>query len=243
MTSFLTSWPLAEAVGITSAFGIIARVTGTVSGSGLVGGIIVGSAIYRFSGWPGFVVLGVFFVLASALTRFGYSRKQKLGAAQAEQGKRGARHAAANCAAGVLMAAGYNLNGGDPLWAAGLVASFATAAADTAGSETGPVWGRTTVLAASFRRAAPGTPGAVSLQGTLAGVAAAAVVALAGYVTGLLDSAAIVVLVVTASVAAAWIESVLGGFPAIERILGNEGMNLLNTFLGAILCMAMVSLI
>jgi uncharacterized protein (TIGR00297 family) len=243
MISFLTSWPLVEAVGITSAFGVVARAMGTVSGSGLVGGIIVGSAIYRFSGWPGFVVLGVFFVLASALTRFGYSRKQKLGAAQDEQGKRGARHAAANCAAGVLLAAGYNLNGGDPVWAAGLVASFATASADTAGSETGPVWGRTTVLAASFRRVAPGTPGAVSLQGTLAGVAAAAVVALAGYVTGLLDSALVMALVVVSAVAAAWVESVLGGFPTVERTLGNEGMNLLNTFMGAILCMVMALVI
>ncbi len=243
MISFLTSWPLAEAVGITFVCGIAAWALGTVSGSGLVGGIVVGSAIYRFAGWPGFLVLGVFFVLASALTRLGYSRKQKLGAAQDEQGRRGASHAAANCAAGVLLAAGYNLNGGDPLWAAGLVASFATAAADTAGSETGPVLGRTTVLAATFRRVAPGTPGAVSLQGTLAGVVAAMVVALAGYLSGLLDSAALIAMVVASAVAAAWIESVLGGFPAVERTLGNEGMNLLNTFMGAILCMALVAII
>ncbi len=230
-------------MGITASFGIAARLLGTVSTSGLVGGIIVGSAIYRFSGWPGFVVLGVFFMLASALTRLGYGRKQKLGAAQAEQGRRGARHAAANCAAGVILAAGYNLNAGDPIWAAGLVASFATAAADTAGSEVGPVLGRTTVLAATLRRVAPGTPGAVSIEGTLAGVAAAAVVALAGYLSGLLNSSALMALVVAAAVTAAWIESVLGGFPAVERTLGNEGMNLLNTFMGAILCMLLAWII
>ncbi len=241
MNAFLTPWPLAEAVGVTLSFGIAARALGAVSGSGLVGGIVVGSAIYRFSGWPGFVVLGVFFVLSSALTRFGYSRKHELGAAQAKKGRRGARHAAANCAAGVLLAAGYNLNGGgDPLWAAGLVASFATAAADTAGSETGPVLGRTAVLAASLKRVAPGTPGAVSVEGTLAGVAAASVVALAGYVSGLLDSAALIAPVVAAATAAAAVESVLGGFPAVRRTLGHDGMNLLNTVMGALLCMAMV---
>ena len=61
MTGFFSSYPLVEAIGVTAAFGIVARLLGTVSNSGLAGGIVVGSAIYYGAGWPGFVVLSVFF--------------------------------------------------------------------------------------------------------------------------------------------------------------------------------------
>ena len=242
MIKFLTDCPLAEAVGITAAFGITARLLGTVSNSGLAGGVVVGSAIYYFSGWPGFAVLGAFFVLASVLTRLGRRRKSELGAAQGDSGRRGARHAAANCAAGVILAAACKFSGGDTVIAAGFVASFATAAADTAGSEVGPVFGGKSVLAWSFRRVPPGTPGAVSLTGTLAGVVAAAVVALVGMAAGMLGTAGLAATVVLAAVAAAWIESVLGSLPGVEARLGNEGLNVLNTVMGASLCMAMAAM-
>ena len=242
MTGFLSSYPLVEAVCVTAAFGILARALGTVTGSGFVGGVVVGSAIYYCAGWRGFVVLGVFFALGSALTRLGYRRKNELGAAQADSGRRGARHAAANCAAGVLLALGYKLTGGDPVWAAGFVASFATAAADTAGSEIGPLCGSNTVLAASFEKVPPGTSGAVSLEGTAAGIVAALVVAAAALAVGLLSHPELVLLVVVASAVAAWAESILGGIAGVERRLGNEGMNLINTTVGALLCMAMTAM-
>ena len=239
MNGFFSSYPLAESVAVTLAFGISARLLGTVSTSGLIGGVVVGSAIYYCAGWPGFAVLAVFFVLASLLTRLGYRRKSELGAAQDDSGKRGARHAAANCAAGVILAAGYKLTGGDTVWAAGFVASFATAAADTAGSEIGPLYGSRTVLAASFEKVPPGTSGAVSLEGTAAGIMAALAVAAAALAVGLLCRVELVLLVVISATVAAWAESILGGIAGIERRLGNEGMNLVNTIVGALLCMAM----
>ena len=180
-------------------------------------------------------------MLASGLTRLGYRRKVELGAAQGNSGRRGARHAAANCAAGVLLALGYRYTG-DPLWATGLVASFATAAADTAGSEIGPLIGSNTVMAASFEKVAPGTSGAVSLEGTAAGIVAALIVAVAGLLTGLLVHPELLLLVVVAASVAAWAESILGGIAGVERRLGNEGMNLVNTIVGALLCMVMAAM-
>ena len=242
MTGFFSSYHLIEAVSITAVFGLAARLLGTVSNSGLAGGVVVGSIIYYCAGWPGFVVLAVFFVLASTLTRLGYRRKIELGAAQDNSGRRGARHAAANCAAGVFLAVGYKLTGGDPLWAAGFAAAFATAAADTAGSEIGPLYGSSTVLAASFEKVPPGTSGAVSLEGTAAGIVAALVVALAALAVGLLGHMELVLLAVVSATVAAWAESILGGIAGVEQSLGNEGMNLINTIVGALLCMAMVAM-
>jgi uncharacterized protein (TIGR00297 family) len=74
----------------------------------------------------------------------------------------------------------------------GFAASFASKLADTTSSEIGKAYGQTTYLITNFRRVPRGTEGAVSLEGTLAGVAAAAgvgVMALAlGQVSRLLAS-------------------------------------------------------
>ena len=238
---YFSSYPVIEAFGITLAFGLAAWLLGTVSKSGLWGGVVIGALIYYCGGWPSFAVLGTFFVLASLLTRAGYRRKQALGAAQESGGKRGARHAAANCAVGLALALIYKLSGANPLFGAAFVASFATAAADTAGSETGPLVGRITVLPTSFKRVSPGTPGAVSLEGTLVSLAAAGFIALTGRLVGLADDLGMAAAAL-GGFAAAFAESVLGSFPRIERTLGNEGMNLLNTALGAAFCLIVIIL-
>jgi uncharacterized protein (TIGR00297 family) len=65
------------------------------------------------------------------------------------------------------------------LFAVGL-AALAEAAADTVSSEIGQVFGGQPRMITTFRQVDPGADGAISLAGTLAGIAAAAIVALAG---------------------------------------------------------------
>ena len=55
----------------------------------------------------------------------------------------------------------------------GFVASFASKLSDTVSSEVGKAYGRTTYLATNFKVVQRGTEGAVSLEGTFAGIAAA----------------------------------------------------------------------
>ena len=59
----------------------------------------------------------------------------------------------------------------------GFVASFASKLADTTSSEIGKAYGQTTYLITTLQRVPRGTEGAVSLEGTAAGVVAAAGVA------------------------------------------------------------------
>lgn len=59
----------------------------------------------------------------------------------------------------------------------GFAASFASKLADTTSSEIGKAYGQTTYLITNLQRVPRGTEGAVSLEGTAAGVAAAAGVA------------------------------------------------------------------
>ncbi len=56
----------------------------------------------------------------------------------------------------------------------GFVASFCSKLSDTVSSEVGKAYGKTTYLVTTFQRVPRGTEGAVSLEGTAAGVAAAA---------------------------------------------------------------------
>ena len=239
----LTPFPLAEALAISVAFGSIAYALGTVSKNGFIGGVILGAAIYYCAGWRGFAVLGLFFIIGSGLTRLGYTRKAALGIAQADRGRRRAGHALANCSVGFFLALLYKLTGGNPLAGAAFVASFATAAADTAGTEAGSLYGRTAVMPVTFRRVPPGTPGAVSLPGTAAGIGGALVLAFFGWLVGLVATVALALTVAAAAFLSAWLESILGSLPSVEKTLGNAGKNVLNTATGAVLCLILAKVL
>ena len=71
------------------------------------------------------------------------------------------------------------------------LAAFATAASDTVASEIGQAYGRTHVLITTFRRVPAGTDGAVSIEGTLTGIAASVAVTAVGIACGLLGKAQI----------------------------------------------------
>ena len=127
--------------------------------------------------------------LTSAATRLGRETKERLGTAERKQGRMTAQ-VTANLGVAALVSDGLArtwltgsrwLSHVEPplLFAAGL-AALAEAAADTVSSEIGQVIGGQPRLITTLRQAEPGTDGAISLVGTLAGVAAAVIVAAAG---------------------------------------------------------------
>jgi uncharacterized protein (TIGR00297 family) len=75
--------------------------------------------------------------------------------------------------AGVICAWGAITTGEYALFQLGFVASFCSKLSDTVSSEIGKAYGRTTYLITTMSRVPAGTEGAVSLEGTLAGVGAA----------------------------------------------------------------------
>src|SRR6202035_6082886 len=64
--------------------------------SGVVAGFLLGTAIYAFLDWRGYLLLVAFFVVGSACTKLGYRQKAAAKLAQEKGGRRGARHALAN---------------------------------------------------------------------------------------------------------------------------------------------------
>ena len=67
------------------------------------------------------------------------------------------------------------------------VASFATKLSDTTASEVGKAYGKRTFLITTLQPVARGTEGAVSLEGTVAGIVASAVIAVASWGIGLIS--------------------------------------------------------
>jgi uncharacterized protein (TIGR00297 family) len=175
--------------------------------------------------------MAAFFGAGTAATRAGYRAKARRGIAQERGGARGWRSAWANGAvpAVLALAALAAPSGARELWVLAYAASVATAAADTCASEIGKACAGRTVSVASGRTVPPGTEGGISLEGTLGGLAGAALVAGVGAATGLHGTAAAVV-VGLAGVLGTLAESALGALAGGH--LGDDLLNVINTALG-----------
>lgn len=220
------------AVGAPALFAVLAYLLGMVSGGGALGGFFVAALIYLSLGWQGFTVLALFVVGGSALTRLGYGRKERSGTAEGRGGRRGARNALANGSIAVLCALLAALTPYPMVFAAAFVASLGAAFADTTESEIGQLFTRTPRRITDLRKVSPGTDGAVSLPGTLAGLAAAGLTAALGLGLGLIGGPGQMLLVALAAFLGTVADSLIG---ALFPRLGNELTNLSCTLIAAAL--------
>ncbi len=220
-------------LGINLALGALAWKARSLDVSGVVAGTVVGTAIYAFLGWRGFLLLAAFFVLGTGATKLGYRRKVELGLAQEAGGRRSARHAVANAGVAALAAVFAATTPHAELYLPAFAAAFAGAAADTLESEIGQLWGRRTVLLTTFEPVARGTDGAISSAGTAAGIVAAALVAVLGWAVGFYPLAGVAV-VTAAGFAGSVCDSLLGATLERRGLLDNEAVNFSSTLAAAL---------
>lgn len=197
---------------------------------------ILGVIVWGCLGWRGYVVVLFYFLVGSGVTRIGMAEKEAAGIAEKRAGARGPENVwgsaltAALCALATLVPSPLSPQ---LLWL-GYTASFSTKLSDTCASEIGKAYGKRTFLITTLQPVAPGTEGAVSLEGTLAGIVASAAIALVGWAVGLVSPIGIVICIVAAFIATN-LESVIGAtmqsrFPWLT----NEIVNIINTTIGAI---------
>lgn len=122
-----------------------------------------------------------------------------------------------------------------PILLIGYVASLATKLSDTFASEIGKAYGKRTFLITTFKPVPPGTEGAVSLEGTLAGVVGSILMAGAGVGLKLMGLNAVPLVLVAAFVATN-VESLLGASLQNDQHpwATNEFINFLNTLIGSV---------
>ena len=229
------------AVVVNLAFGGTALAMRMVGWSGFIAGFIVGTVIYTFGGYELYLILITFFVLGSGATKFGYERKKQIGVAQEKGGARGWKNATANCSMGAFLAILAILvpDQYSVIFVAGFFGAFATAAADTVSSEIGQVLGKHPILITSLRPVPVGTEGAISLEGTFAGIFASFVLCAIGILLGVIQLP-VALLCVLAAFVGTTVESYLGATLERMKIIDNEIINFMNTFVGAVVAMLLV---
>ena len=128
-----------------------------------------------------FAAIAAFVVVGSTATRTGAAKKRALHIAEANDGRRGARHAFAKLGVPAILATISWATTAPERWRFAAIAALAAAAFDTVASEVGPLFAAAPRSPWTGRRVPPGTPGAISLAGCGAGGIAAALVIAAAH--------------------------------------------------------------
>ena len=253
LSPIFSNWnPWLVAIALNSVLSAIAILAPKklLTTAGLIHAWFLGVLIWGILGWRGYVVILFYFLVGSAVTRIGQAEKEAAGIAEKRSGARGPENVwgsaltALLCALGILVCtAFYSADSSRQivgllllvkLLSLGYVASLSTKLSDTCASEVGKAYGKRTFLITTLKPVPRGTEGAVSLEGTIAGIVASIALALVGWAVGLILPVGIGYCIFAAFVATN-VESVIGATLQTRfSWLTNEVVNFLNTLIGAI---------
>ncbi len=208
---------------------------------GYINAWLLGVLIWSTGGLRAYSIVFFYFLAGSAVTRLGFKSKQDKGIAEKRSGQRGPENVWGSAAVGAICALStiFLAKSLHPLAWLAYSASFCTKLSDTTASEVGKAYGKRTFLVTTLRPVAPGTEGAVSLEGTLAGIFASVVISVLAYLLGLISALGILWCVLAALVATS-VESLIGAtFQNKYTWLSNELVNVINTFIGALVALAL----
>jgi uncharacterized protein (TIGR00297 family) len=245
------SWPVALwTLGLSLLFALVvlqlraATPGGAFAGTAITASMMFSTVtfapaeIFPYAPWhTALVPVLAVFVLTAIATRLGRDQKKQLGTAELRHG-RTASQVAANLGLAALLSeqvaqswlAGsswYSHFDSSLLLVVGL-APLAEAAADTVSSEIGQIIGGRPRMITTMRRVDPGVDGAISLVGTLAGVAAALIVSAAGAMA-LGGGAAFFWISSASGVFGLFFDSLLGATLERRGWLNNDAVNFLST--------------
>lgn len=178
--------------------------------SGAFAAFLVGIFIWAGFSLKGLILMGIFFLTSSLLSKYKSKRKEHLEELHEKGSARDWAQVAAN--GGTAALAGLaNFISPDPVWLIVLAISIAGANADTWASELGVLSKQQPVSIKSFRRVPRGTSGAVSGFGTAASAAGSLLIALTGsYLFS--EGMAWILIVFLFGVAGALLDTLLGAY-------------------------------
>jgi uncharacterized protein (TIGR00297 family) len=196
-------------LGLVLGIGVsaFAYLTGHLTVNGALMAALVGGLTFGVGGLIPAVLLILFFLSSSVLSRLGADRKRALAAKFAKGGRRDTGQVLANGGVPVILAVLYGLTG-DILWLMGLMGALAASTADTWATEIGVLARRKPILISTGRRVEPGTSGAVTPEGTLAALGGAGVIGAAAWL--LRGTGSLSVLALVGGLIGAMFDSLLG---------------------------------
>ena len=166
-TGTLTLAQLGLGIVFSIGIAVAAYRRGTLSSSGAVGAVLVGTTIFGFGGWPWGMLLIAFFVLSSLLSSYKRKIKEGLSEKFAKGSRRDLGQVLANGGLGALLAIAYAAFD-HPLLLFAFTGAMATVNADTWATELGVLNRKPPRLITTGERVEPGTSGGISAVGTVA---------------------------------------------------------------------------
>jgi uncharacterized protein (TIGR00297 family) len=233
----VTTTRVVVALAVTAGLGYVSYALETASLPGMLTGVFLGLLTIVLGDYGWFAMLITFFGVGGLSTKFRYDEKLSRGVAQENEGARGSGNVLANslaALAAVLAAAASPAYLPVPptVFLFAFAGAVAAALADTLSSEIGGLFDNPRLIT-TLRRVDPGTDGAVTWQGELAGLTGAAVIAgiavLAFPTVGALGGA----VVVAAGFVGMTVDSVVGATLEGGR-LDNEAVNFVATLSAAV---------
>ncbi len=205
----------------------------------------LGVLVWGSLGWPGYLIVMVYFLVGSAVTKVGLEDKKAAGIAENRDGMRGPENVWGSAFTGAICALLTLIVPASwiPVLTLAYVASFSTKLSDTTASEIGKAYGKRTFLVTTLQPVPRGTEGAISLEGTLAGLVGALVIASLAWGLGLISIIGVVICVISAFIAN-YIESLIGAkWQENVAWLTNEVVNGINTTFGALFAVSISVLV
>lgn len=189
----MNGWQLALGVAFSAIISWAGYRGQSLSRSGVVGAIIVGTLTFGLGGWTWGLLLIAFFISSSLLSHYRKDDKRGLAEKFAKTGRRDLDQALANGGWGAILAIAYFCKP-DPVLFAAFVGTMAAVNADTWATELGVLSPTPPRLITTGQRVSVGTSGGVTTLGTIAAVGG-------GLLIGLV------------ALALSWVEALWGGGP------------------------------
>ena len=236
---------VAVGLGLAVALGWVSYALDAASVPGMLTGVLLAAVSVVLGGYGWFAVLISFFSVGALATKYRYEEKEARGVAEENDGARGTGNVLGNASVALFTVVGYAvavhlLDPGLPLadvaptlLAFAFAGSVAAAMADTLSSEFGGLYDDPR-LVTTFEPVEPGTDGAVTWQGELAGLVGAALVGVIAALSMPLGDPTVALVVVTGGgVIGMTVDSILGATVEGDR-LTNQTVNFLATLAGAL---------
>lgn len=199
---------------------------------GGITGFVIAVLIFWAASFAGIAVLAAFFILASIFTSLGIRQKNQKGLGAENMGKRTAGQVVANAGVGAMLSLlAIFIPSQQTLVTMLIAASLASATSDTISSEFGNAYGKRFYNVITFKKDTRGLNGVISIEGTISGLLGSIAIALVyAAFFGLNKSFLAITL---AGIIGNIADSVIGATLERKNRVSNNGVNFLNTLIGA----------